>query len=66
MQMVLAVSQGANNANASVGGAPPSMSVASVSPDYFRATERPDDYQNLMERLDRKFTTARTMVPAPA
>ena len=28
-------------------------------------TERPDDYQNLMERLDRKFTTARTMVPAP-
>jgi 2-oxoglutarate ferredoxin oxidoreductase subunit alpha len=28
-------------------------------------TERPDDYQNLMERLDRKFQTARTMVPAP-
>jgi 2-oxoglutarate ferredoxin oxidoreductase subunit alpha len=28
-------------------------------------TERPDDYQNLMERLDRKFDTARTLVPAP-
>ena len=28
-------------------------------------TERPDDYQNLMERLDRKFNTARSLVPAP-
>src|SRR6202035_2554570 len=28
-------------------------------------TERPDEYQNLMERLDRKFETARTMVPPP-
>jgi 2-oxoglutarate ferredoxin oxidoreductase subunit alpha len=28
-------------------------------------TERPDDYQHLMERLDRKFETARTLVPAP-
>jgi 2-oxoglutarate/2-oxoacid ferredoxin oxidoreductase subunit alpha len=28
-------------------------------------TERPDDYQNLMERLDLKFQTARTLVPAP-
>ncbi len=28
-------------------------------------TERPDDYQNLMERLKRKFDTARTLVPAP-
>jgi 2-oxoglutarate/2-oxoacid ferredoxin oxidoreductase subunit alpha len=28
-------------------------------------TERPDDYQNLMERLGRKFDTARTLVPAP-
>jgi 2-oxoglutarate/2-oxoacid ferredoxin oxidoreductase subunit alpha len=28
-------------------------------------TERPDDYQNLMERLARKFETARTMVPGP-
>ena len=28
-------------------------------------TERPDDYQNLMERLDRKFQTARTLIPAP-
>jgi 2-oxoglutarate ferredoxin oxidoreductase subunit alpha len=28
-------------------------------------TERPDDYQNLMERLARKFDTARTLVPAP-
>ena len=28
-------------------------------------TERPEDYQNLMERLARKFDTARTMVPAP-
>ena len=28
-------------------------------------TERPDDYQNLMERLARKFDTARSLVPAP-
>ncbi len=28
-------------------------------------TERPEDYQNLMERLNRKFETARTLVPAP-
>jgi 2-oxoglutarate ferredoxin oxidoreductase subunit alpha len=28
-------------------------------------TERPEDYQNLMERLARKFETARTLVPAP-
>jgi 2-oxoglutarate/2-oxoacid ferredoxin oxidoreductase subunit alpha len=28
-------------------------------------TERPDDYQNLMERLARKFETARTLVPGP-
>ncbi|HTW44868.1 MAG TPA: 2-oxoacid:acceptor oxidoreductase subunit alpha [Acidobacteriaceae bacterium] len=28
-------------------------------------TERPDDYQNLMERLNRKFETARTLVPEP-
>ncbi|GGH12926.1 2-oxoacid:acceptor oxidoreductase subunit alpha [Silvibacterium dinghuense] len=28
-------------------------------------TEKPDDYQNMMERLDRKFETARTLVPAP-
>ena len=28
-------------------------------------TERPDDYQNLMERLARKFETARSLVPAP-
>jgi 2-oxoglutarate/2-oxoacid ferredoxin oxidoreductase subunit alpha len=28
-------------------------------------TERPDDYQNLMERLARKFETARTLVPKP-
>jgi 2-oxoglutarate ferredoxin oxidoreductase subunit alpha len=28
-------------------------------------TEKPDDYQNLMERLNRKFETARTLVPAP-
>ena len=28
-------------------------------------TERPDDYQNLMERLNRKFENARTLVPAP-
>jgi len=28
-------------------------------------TERPDDYQNLMERLARKFETARTLVPHP-
>ncbi|HEX4037203.1 MAG TPA: 2-oxoacid:acceptor oxidoreductase subunit alpha [Acidobacteriaceae bacterium] len=28
-------------------------------------SERPEDYQNLMERLGRKFETARTLVPAP-
>ncbi len=28
-------------------------------------TERADDYQNLMERLARKFETARTLVPHP-
>jgi len=28
-------------------------------------TEKPDEYQNLMERLNRKFDTARTLVPAP-
>jgi 2-oxoglutarate/2-oxoacid ferredoxin oxidoreductase subunit alpha len=28
-------------------------------------TERPDEYQGLMERLDRKFQTARTLVPPP-
>ncbi len=28
-------------------------------------SERPEDYQNLMERLARKFETARTLVPAP-
>jgi 2-oxoglutarate/2-oxoacid ferredoxin oxidoreductase subunit alpha len=28
-------------------------------------TERPDEYQGLMERLDRKFETARTLVPRP-
>jgi 2-oxoglutarate ferredoxin oxidoreductase subunit alpha len=28
-------------------------------------SEKPEDYQNLMERLARKFETARTLVPAP-
>jgi 2-oxoglutarate/2-oxoacid ferredoxin oxidoreductase subunit alpha len=28
-------------------------------------SEKPEDYQNLMERLARKFETARAMVPAP-
>jgi 2-oxoglutarate/2-oxoacid ferredoxin oxidoreductase subunit alpha len=28
-------------------------------------TERPDEYQHLMERLDRKFETARKLVPRP-
>src|ERR1700755_3230670 len=28
-------------------------------------TERPDDFQNLMERLALKFETARTLVPVP-
>ena len=38
-QIVLAVTQGGSaGVNASVGSAPPTMSVASVSPDYFRAT----------------------------
>jgi 2-oxoglutarate ferredoxin oxidoreductase subunit alpha len=29
-------------------------------------TEKPDDYQHLMERLGRKFEVARTLVPRPA
>ncbi|HEX4022477.1 MAG TPA: 2-oxoacid:acceptor oxidoreductase subunit alpha [Acidobacteriaceae bacterium] len=33
--------------------------------DKAQYSERPDDYQNLMERLARKFETARTLVPAP-
>jgi 2-oxoglutarate ferredoxin oxidoreductase subunit alpha len=33
--------------------------------DYAQYTERPDEYQSLMERLKRKFDTARTLVPAP-
>ena len=33
--------------------------------DYAQYTERPDEYQGLMERLKRKFDTARTLVPAP-
>lgn len=28
-------------------------------------SERPDDYQGIMERLNRKFETARTLVPKP-
>ena len=28
-------------------------------------TERPDEYQSVMERLNRKFETARTLVPKP-
>jgi len=28
-------------------------------------TEKPDDYENIMVRLGRKFDTARTLVPAP-
>jgi 2-oxoglutarate/2-oxoacid ferredoxin oxidoreductase subunit alpha len=33
--------------------------------DYAQYTERPDEYQSLMERLKRKFDTARTLVPVP-
>ncbi len=33
--------------------------------DKAQYSERPEDYQNLMERLARKFETARTLVPAP-
>src|SRR5271168_519503 len=33
--------------------------------DKAQYTERPDDYQNLMERLNRKFENARTVVPKP-
>ena len=33
--------------------------------DKAQYSERPDDYQNNMERLARKFETARTLVPAP-
>ncbi len=38
VQMVLASSQGARVTNASVGSAAPAMAVASITPDYFRAT----------------------------
>ena len=37
-QMFLAVTQGSSQANASQGSAPPTMSVASITADYFRAT----------------------------
>lgn len=33
--------------------------------DYAEYTERPDDYENTVERLSRKFDTARKHVPAP-
>jgi 2-oxoglutarate ferredoxin oxidoreductase subunit alpha len=33
--------------------------------DYAEYTERPEDYQSTMERLSRKFDTARKSVPAP-
>ncbi len=33
--------------------------------DKAQYSERPDDYETLMERLARKFETARTLVPAP-
>jgi 2-oxoglutarate ferredoxin oxidoreductase subunit alpha len=33
--------------------------------DKAQYSERPDDYEALMERLARKFDTARTLVPAP-
>ncbi len=33
--------------------------------DKAQYSERPDDYQNNMERLSRKFETARTLVPKP-
>lgn len=33
--------------------------------DYAEYTERPDDYMNTMERLARKFDTARKHVPTP-
>lgn len=33
--------------------------------DYAEYTERPEDYQNTMERLKKKFNTARKHVPAP-
>lgn len=33
--------------------------------DKAQYSERPDDYEALMERLARKFETARTLVPAP-
>jgi len=33
--------------------------------DRAQYSERPDDYEGIMERLARKFETARTLVPAP-
>jgi len=33
--------------------------------DKSNYSERPDDYENNMERLNRKFETARSFVPRP-
>ena len=46
-------------------GGPPFFTRGSGHNEQALYTERPDDYVNNMDRLARKFDTARTLVPAP-
>ncbi len=46
-------------------GMPPYFTRGSGHNDKGQYSERPDDYVQNMERLDRKFQTARTHVPGP-
>jgi 2-oxoglutarate/2-oxoacid ferredoxin oxidoreductase subunit alpha len=46
-------------------GMPSSFARGSGHNEYAQYSERPDDYVNTLDRLARKFETARTMVPPP-
>jgi 2-oxoglutarate/2-oxoacid ferredoxin oxidoreductase subunit alpha len=46
-------------------GLPPYFARGSGHNEYAQYSERPDDYVNTLDRLARKFDTARTMVPRP-
>jgi 2-oxoglutarate/2-oxoacid ferredoxin oxidoreductase subunit alpha len=46
-------------------GLPSSFARGSGHNEYAQYSERPDDYANNLDRLARKFDTARTMVPGP-
>jgi len=46
-------------------GGPPFFTRGSGHNEHALYTERPDDYVKNMDRLARKFDTARTLVPAP-